>query len=97
MSLDGQDFRPTVCLRNPHFMTVFPGYWPRRELLGGVPTESRLFTTEPLTQLLGYCHWQPHRTDCGTVVIVHCLVGCSVSYYISGIAVIAYWSGINVE
>src|SRR6185295_6104244 len=62
MSPKGRDFTPAAWLRNPHFMTVFPGYWPRRALLAGVPTESRLFTTEPHTQLLGFCHWQPHRT-----------------------------------
>ena len=49
-------------LRNPHVMTVLPSRWPRRALLAGVPTESRLFTTEPHAQLLGFCHWQSHRT-----------------------------------
>jgi hypothetical protein len=43
-------------------MTVLPGRWPRRALLAGVPTESRLFTAEPHAQLLGFCHWQSHRT-----------------------------------
>src|SRR6476661_1060225 len=84
MSQNGRDFIPAAWLRNPHFMTVFPGYWPRRALLAGVPTESRLFTTEPHTQLLGFCHWQPHRTACKTVVLVH------------GIASKAYHAGFNV-
>lgn len=61
-SLDRRDFTPAALLRNPHVMTVFPGLWPRRALLAGVPTESRLFTIEPHTQLLGFCYWQPHRT-----------------------------------
>ena len=77
-------------------MTVLPGCWPRRALLAGVPTESRLFTTEPYTQLLGFCHWQPHRTACQTVVLVHGLEGCSESHYMRGIAAKAYRAGFNV-
>ena len=96
MSSDRRDFTPVTLLSNPHFMTVFPGYWPRRGLLAGVPTESRLFTTEPHTQLLGFCHWQPHRTACQTVVLVHGLEGCSESHYMRGIAAKAYRAGFNV-
>ena len=96
MSQDGREFSPVPWLRNPHFMTVFPGYWPRRALLVGIPTESRLFTTEPQTQLLGYCHWQPHRTACQTVVLVHGLEGCSESHYMRGIAAKAFRAGFNV-
>ncbi|HKO31849.1 MAG TPA: alpha/beta fold hydrolase [Nitrospiraceae bacterium] len=95
-SPDRRDFTPAAWLRNPHFMTVFPGYWPRRALLAGVPTESRLFTTEPHTQLLGFCHWQPHRIACQTVVLVHGLEGCSESHYMRGIAAKAYRAGFNV-
>ena len=96
MAPDWQDFTPAAWLRSPHFMTVFPGYWPRRALLAGVPTESRLFTTEPHTQLLGFCHWQPNRTACQTVVLVHGLEGCSDSHYMRGIAAKAYRAGFNV-
>ncbi len=96
MSPDLREFAPAALLRNPHFMTVLPGRWPRRALLAGVPTESRLFTTEPHTQLLGYCHWQPHRTACRTVVLVHGLEGCSESHYMRGIAAKAYRAGFNV-
>ena len=62
MSCDRRDFTPAALLRNPHVMTVLPGRWPRRALLAGVPIESRLFTIEMHTQLLGFCHWLPHRT-----------------------------------
>ncbi len=62
LSFHRRDFTPAALLRNPHVMTVLPGRWPRRALLAGVPTESRLFTIEPHTQLLGFCHWLPHRT-----------------------------------
>ena len=96
MAQDQQEFTPTPWLRSPHFMTVFPGYWPRRRLLTGVPTESRLFTTEPHTQLLGHCHWQPYRTACQTLVLVHGLEGCSESHYMRGIAAKAYRAGCNV-
>jgi predicted alpha/beta-fold hydrolase len=96
LSGGGRDFTPAVVLRNPHIMTVLPLCWPRRALLAGVPTESRLFTTEPHTQLLGFCHWQPHRTACQTVVLVHGLEGCSESHYMRGIAAKAYRAGCNV-
>jgi hypothetical protein len=96
MAPDRRDFTPDAWLRNPHFMTIVPGYWPRRALLAGIPTESRLFTTEPHTQLLGFCHWQPHRTACQTVVLVHGLEGCSESHYMRGIAAKAYRAGLNV-
>jgi predicted alpha/beta-fold hydrolase len=91
-----RNFTPAALLRNPHVMTVLPGRWPRRALLAGVPTESRLFTTESHTQLLGFCHWQPHRTDCRTVVLVHGLEGSSESHYMRGIAAKAYRAGFNV-
>ncbi len=93
---DRRDFTPTAPLRNPHVMTVFPLCWPRRALLAGIPTVSRLFTTEPHTQLRGYCHWQPHRTACQTLVLVHGLEGCSESHYMRGIAAKAYRAGFNV-
>ena len=96
LSPDGRDFTPAALLRNPHVMTVFPLCWPRRALLAGVPTQSRLFTTEPHTQLLGFCHWQPTRTACPTVVLVHGLEGCSESHYMRGIAAKASRAGFNV-
>ena len=96
MSSDRREFTPAALLRNPHVMTVLPGRWPRRALLSGVPTESRLFTTESHTQLLGFCHWQPYRTACQTVVLVHGLEGSSESHYMRGIAAKAYRAGFNV-
>ena len=62
----------------------------------GMPKAARLFTTEPQTQLLGYCHWQPHRTASQTVVLVHGLEGCSESHYMRGIAAKAFRAGFNV-
>jgi predicted alpha/beta-fold hydrolase len=96
MAPDWRDFTPATLLRNPHLMTLLPSYWPRRALLAGIPTESRLFTTEPHTQLLGFCHWQPNRTTSPTVILVHGLEGCSESHYMRGIGSKAYRAGLNV-
>lgn len=89
-------FTPAALLHNSYLMTVLPGYWSRRALLAGIPTESRLFTTEPHTQILGFCHWQTARADCQTVVLVHGLEGSSESHYMHGIAAKAYRTGFNV-
>jgi len=96
MSLNERDYTPAALFRSPHLMTIVPRFWPRGELLAGVPTESRLFTTEPHTQLLGFCHWQLIRTACQTLVLVHGLEGSSESHYMHGIAAKAYRAGFNV-
>ena len=96
LSHEWQTFTPTALLRNPRVMTVLPGRWPRRALLAGVPTEARLFTTESHTQLLGFCHWQPHRTACQTIVLVHGLEGSNEPHYMRGIASKSYRAGFNV-
>lgn len=96
MAPDWRDFTPATLLRNPHLMTMVPGYWPRRALLAGIPAESRLFTTDPQTQLLGFCHWQPDRTACQTLLLVHGLEGSSESHYMQGITSKAYRAGMNV-
>ncbi|MCP9440367.1 MAG: alpha/beta fold hydrolase [Nitrospira sp.] len=89
-------YEPPFLLRNPHLMTLVPRYLPRMTSLAALPHESRLFATEPGTQLLGYCHWQPHRTSAPTVVLVHGLEGSSESRYMLGIAAKAYRTGFNV-
>jgi uncharacterized protein len=89
-------FDAPLLLRQNHFMTLFPHYWPRGQLLFGIPVEPRLFTTGPDTQLLGYCHWQPDRRSAATVVMVHGLEGCSESHYMHGISSKAYRAGLNV-
>ena len=96
MSANGRAFTPATWFRNPHLMTIGPGFWPRGEVLAGVPTESRLFTTEPRTQLLGFCHWQPARIACQNLVLLHGLEGSSESRYMHGIAAKAYRAGFNV-
>lgn len=96
MEPDGRAFTPAALLHNSYLMTMLPSYWPRQSLLAGVPTESRLFTTEPHTRLLGFCHWQPDRTAYQTVILVHGLEGSSESHYMRGIASKAYRAGMNV-
>jgi hypothetical protein len=77
-------------------MTLVPRYLPRDTSLAGLPQEPRLFTIEPGTQLLGWCHWQDDRKRAPTAVLVHGLEGCSESRYMRGIAVKAYRLGFNV-
>lgn len=89
-------FLPPWPLRNAHLMTLVPRYLPRDLSLGTMPQESRLFTTKPDTQLLGYCHWQDNRTAFPTVVLVHGLEGSSESKYMLGITAKAYRAGFNV-
>ncbi len=89
-------FQPPFLLRNRHLMTLTPRYWLRGPLLGGIPSESRSFTTAPDTQLVGYCHWQRDRQSSQTVILVHGLEGCSESHYMRGIAAKAFRAGLNV-
>lgn len=96
MAPDWRTFTSPTLLYNQHLMTIVPGYWPRRALLAGIPTESRLFTTDPQTQLLAFCHWQPDRPACPTLILVHGLEGSSESHYMRGIASKAYRAGMNV-
>ena len=96
MAPNWRGFTPATLLRNQHLMTIVPDYWPRPTLLDEIPAESRLFTTDPKTQLLGFCHWQPDRTGCQTLLLVHGLEGSSESHYMQGIAAKAYRAGMNV-
>jgi uncharacterized protein len=89
-----EDFIPAQALRNPHLMTLVPRHWPR--IGWAIPQNQRLFTTEPGTQLLGFCHWQANPTDSPTVILVHGLEGCADSHYMRGITMKAYHAGFNV-
>jgi len=96
MVLRHLEFHPPSWLKNPHLMTLVPRYWARGPLLNGIPVKPRFFATAPDTQLLGYCHWQPDRTQRPTVILVHGLEGCSESHYMHGIAAKAYTAGFNM-
>ena len=89
-------FTPPVLLRNAHLMTLAPRYWPRDTSLRQIPQRERLFSTEPGTQLLGLCHWQPQALEAPTLILVHGLEGCADSHYMRGIATKAYRLGFNV-
>ncbi|WP_181416587.1 YheT family hydrolase [Nitrospira lenta] len=77
-------------------MTLAPRYWPRDLSLRQIPQHERLFTTEPGTQLLGLCHWQPRPAESPTLVLVHGLEGSADSHYMRGITAKAYRRGFNV-
>ena len=89
------DFDPHPLLRNRHAMTVFGVFAPRRHEYVGVISERRLFATEPGTQVLAWCEWQPEPTECPTLVLVHGLAGSSSSVYVCGTAEKAYAAGFN--
>ena len=90
------DFTPARLLRNAHLMTLLPRYWPRKHRRKPMPQRLRLFTTEPGTQLLGFCHWQDQPIDSPTLVLVHGLEGSADSHYMQGITAKAYEAGFNV-
>jgi predicted alpha/beta-fold hydrolase len=77
-------------------MTLVPRYWSRGPLLEGIASERRSFAIAPDTQLVGFCHWQPHRHAAQTVLLLHGLEGCCDSHYMHGIAAKAYAAGLNV-
>jgi predicted alpha/beta-fold hydrolase len=93
-SLDG--FIPALLLRNPHLMTLVPRYWPREAIGAPLPQVTRRFTTEPETQLQGFCHWQSHPESFPTLILLHGLEGSADSHYMRGMTIKAYHAGFNV-
>jgi predicted alpha/beta-fold hydrolase len=89
-------FDPHPLLRNPHLMTLFPRYWPRRGLLAGIPARARLFEVAPGSWVLGHCHWQAEPNRHPAVILIHGLEGCAESHYMAGIAGKAWRAGFNV-
>ncbi|HZS09100.1 MAG TPA: alpha/beta fold hydrolase [Blastocatellia bacterium] len=89
-------FETWPALRNGHAMTIFCNLWRRRFRLGEWPDERRLFRTEPETQVVAHCHWQPDRQARPTVILVHGLEGCADRPYILGTAEKALRAGFNV-
>ena len=77
-------------------MTVVSRYWPRRSLLRGIPTEARLFTVAPDSQVLGWCHWQTDAKRHPTLILLHGLEGCGQAHYMRGLAGKAWRAGCNV-
>jgi uncharacterized protein len=60
------------------------------------PAEARLFRTDPTTQVLAHCYWQPDRTASPTLVLLHGLEGSSHAHYMIGMALKAFGRGFNV-
>jgi len=90
-----KDFKPLGPLRNPHLMTIAAALWRRRfpYLPQGV---TRLFETEPGTQVSAGCHWQANPQGRPTLVLLHGLEGSSESAYMLGTAEKAFRAGFNV-
>lgn len=93
-ALDG--FIPALLLRNPHLMTLIPRYWSREAIGAPLPQVTRRFTTEPRTQLQGFCHWQSHPRSSPTLILLHGLEGSADSHYMRGMTTKAYRAGFNV-
>src|SRR5512135_3330899 len=87
------DFVPRRGMRGGHLQTVIPTFLPRENRLP--PSEDRLFSVEPETQVLCHCHWKAERAERLTVVIVHGLEGSAQSQYVIGNANKAWAVGWN--
>ncbi len=90
-------FSPRRFLANPHLQTIAGNFLPRPHHLLPTP-EAVLVTTEPATQVLCHCHWQPHASRAGapTAILVHGLEGSSHSQYVLGNAAKLLHAGANV-
>lgn len=91
--------RPFVAplpLRNAHAMTILGAKRPRSFALSAQTVERREFRTEPHTTVVAYCHWQPHRLEAPTVLVIHGLEGSAEAHYVLGVADKAFAAGFNV-
>jgi predicted alpha/beta-fold hydrolase len=93
-SSQSPEFIPPYLLRNAHRMTVAATFWPRRFPALPAP-EPRLAEVAPDVRVRLDCHWQPDRTCCPTLLLVHGLEGSSDSHYILGAAEKAWRAGFN--
>jgi predicted alpha/beta-fold hydrolase len=76
-------------------MTIAAALW-RRHFPGLPSGVTRLFETEPGTQVSTRCHWQENPKGCPTIVLLHGLEGSSESAYMLGTAEKAFRAGFNV-
>ncbi len=90
-----EHFTPRRFFANPHLQTIAGNFLPRPHPLP--PPEAVLVSTEPGTQVLCHCHWQPYerRAEAPTAIIVHGLEGSSGSQYVLGNAAKLFRSGAN--
>jgi uncharacterized protein len=90
----GQPFRPRRPFLGGHAQTLAGNFLPRRNQLPAA--EERLFHVEQGVQVLCHCHWQPHRAQAMTLIIVHGLEGSSESGDVIGTGSKAWRAGMNV-
>ena len=91
--------RPFVApplLRNAHAMTIWGSKRPRKFALSQALCERREFKTEAHTTIVAFCHWQPVRQSCATIIVVHGLEGSAEAHYVMGVADKAWRAGFNV-
>lgn len=82
--------------RNPHLLTVFGNFWPRRFDFSCYPAESRLIQTDPDTRVLVQTQF-PAAPPRGEVVLLHGLEGGGHSGYIVSMAWRALEAGFIVH
>lgn len=88
-------FVPRRALRNGHLMTLYA--WGRRRTFPRLPAASeRLFDVERGTRVLAHCYWQPERSRCPALLVLHGLEGSSEAHYMRGMADKAFAAGFSV-
>jgi uncharacterized protein len=91
-----QPFVPHPWLRNPHLMTILPALFPRKfDADFQNAGERRLFQVAHDAHILAHCHWQPMRTQCPTIIVLHGLEGSAESTHVMAIASKAFAQGFN--
>ena len=87
-------FKARRWLAGGHVQTLASFVMARRFRLP--PPEERLVEVEPGVVTLCHCHWQAHRANALTVIVVHGLEGSSDSQYMLGVTEKALAAGMNV-
>jgi len=82
--------------RNPHLQTIAGHFW-KRPRDGGVPTERRLYQTEPDVRVLVESQRLAQNAAAGEIVLLHGLEGSGKSGYMRGMAAAALREGFAVH
>jgi predicted alpha/beta-fold hydrolase len=76
-------------------MTLYA--WAKPRSFPALPAaEARVFEINPVTRVLGHCHWHRNPVAHPTVLVLHGLEGSSGAHYMKGIAEKAFGQGFNV-
>ncbi|MBI1896180.1 MAG: alpha/beta fold hydrolase [Acidobacteria bacterium] len=89
-----QPFSPLV--RNPHLLTIFANFAPRRLDVRRFPVRPRLYATEPGVEVLVH-EQQPDGRAQGQVIGLHGLEGSSAAGYLRSLAQVLLESGYGVH